>query len=758
MSLIKASTGLFENYTFIARPTRAFSSSSSGLTGALRVFQQASPSEKYTEASDSFNDENLGTALLAASSGSDVSSAISKYIELVSSSSTSPRMSKKVEVLRFEPSFGFTSDTVRKSVVKDVLYPYYRSAYPTSYWGYSNYLSLNFISGSQFGTGSALVYANPTVASQPLLTPSGAFTFEFFVKPTMRVSGTYPAGTIMHVSSSFSLSLVSGSSIDPLGKPDSFRIMLQLSQSSEISPSSVDLSLPNNTRSSPSDLIFLSDDLITFNGWHHIAVRWGGSSTDFGTGSFFIDGSRAGSFYIPSESVTRTDYAEHSKALFVGNFYEGVNSSTGSNTIEGFFNSSSASTEGFTNPYGNVVHDIPQHEMRHPLAAELHEIRIWQEFRSLSDIRSYSAVGLPSKGPSLRFYLPPVFSHESLEREVLYTPFQTITTSTDAPYATQLSFGVGGHLINAENHIRDRVSGYFPRLLNMTASVITQQNLSSLEANQFLFATASNVRKNLLILPCDNGKFYPNFLLFTTSSYTPHFGTTPGFVELDEMLGSPNDFDFENESMEEEIAGVNPTSMSGTPGNSLTIYQRTRDQSSNLVTFFDASNLFYGSKIHPGTYELADPSFTGSAGLVSFRIRDNGMGGLYRADATTPHAKWNSVGTLLYEEGIAAITSPYFGELFGKDAFSVSFRGEQPMPLLTTNIVVPAYQINSSSMPSYLPLTASDYANEVGDPIVYITRVNFHDENLNVVGRAELAQPIAKRLADKFLLKIKFDF
>ena len=98
------------------------------------------------------------------------------------------------------------------------------------------------------------------------------------------------------------------------------------------------------------------------------------------------------------------------------------------------------------------------------------------------------------------------------------------------------------------------------------------------------------------------------------------------------------------------------------------------------------------------------------------------------------------------------------GDLFGKDGYEVSFRGEQPVPLLTANVQVPAWKINSSSSPSYLPLTASDYANESGDPIVYITRVNFHDADLNVVGRAELAQPVAKRLSDKFLIKVKFDF
>ena len=198
--------------------------------------------------------------------------------------------------------------------------------------------------------------------------------------------------------------------------------------------------------------------------------------------------------------------------------------------------------------------------------------------------------------------------------------------------------------------------------------------------------------------------------------------------------------------------------MGGEITDSLAIYQRTKDQSSNLVTFFDASNLFYGGKIHPGTYELTDSNVTGSQGLLSVTLKDNGMGGLYRADATTPHAKWNSVGSLLYEEGIAVITSPYLGEMFGKDSFEVTFKGEHRVPLLTTNVTIPAFGINSSSMPSYQPLTASDYANEVGDPITYITRINFHDENLNIIAKAELAQPIAKRLADKFIIRTKFDF
>ena len=758
MSLIKASAGLFENYTFVARPSRTFSSSSSGITGSVKVFPQASTAEKITEYSDAFNDENLGTTLLAASSGTNVTNAITKYLNLVSSSSFSPRNAKEVEVIRFEPSFSYTGDSVRKDVIRNVVFPYYNTAYPSCYWGYTNYHSLNFVSGAQFTTSSCVIYANPTVNNQAFITPSGSFTFEFYVKPTMRVSGSYRAGTILHTSSSFALSIVSGSQVDDLGNPESFRIMLQLSHSANVLPSQVDLSIANNSRTFPNDLIFLSDDLITHNGWHHFAVRWGGSTIDFGSGSFFIDGAEAGDFYIPSESVTRTTYAPSSSdALFIGNFYDGPN--TGNNLVKGFFHEDTQLIEGFTNPFGGFPQTIPNHTMSHPLAAELHEIRIWQEHRDYDKILTGSREGFASDSTgSLKFHLGPHFIHDSPTREVLYTPFQSVLTSTNTPYAKEMSFGVGGHLINVENHTRELTRGYYPRMLHLTASAITQQNLSNLEANGYLYATASIARQNIFIIPCDNGKFVPNFSLLLTSSATPFFKRDPSRIELTEVLGVPKDIGFDNDSLADQIAGGTPDNLGGEITDSLAIYQRTKDQSSNLVTFFDASNLFYGGKIHPGTYELTDSNVTGSQGLLSVTLKDNGMGGLYRADATTPHAKWNSVGSLLYEEGIAVITSPYLGEMFGKDSFEVTFKGEHRVPLLTTNVTIPAFGINSSSMPSYQPLTASDYANEVGDPITYITRINFHDENLNIIAKAELAQPIAKRLADKFIIRTKFDF
>jgi len=744
MSLVKVGPGLFENYTFIARPHREFSSSSSGLTGTIKVYPQASVVEKnsskdnyiFSDSSGSLYDEINSTA-------TDISVGVLNYIDSVNSLSSSPRSSKEVKVVRFVPSPELNKDTRRKGVIKSILYPFYASAYPScAFWGNFNYLSLNFVSGSGFSSDAALAYPSPNLK----LAPNDAFTFEFYIKPTMRTAGSYNAGTILHMSSSFAISIISGSQLNPEGKPDSFKIQLQLSHSSETSPSSVDFS----NLSYPNDLIFTSSDDITFNGWHHVAIRWGGTASNFGSGSFFIDGIASGDFSIPSSSL---NYSDDSNALFIGNFYDGENA--GSNKIEGLFKSVDVLNEGFSDVFSSIE-NYPSFVMKDQLGAELHEIRIWNEFRDISLIRS-GASQSPGKDENLKFYLGPHFTHESVDRNILYSPFLSFSAiMIDTPVNTQMAFNSNGHLINAENHLRDHITGYFPRLINMTSSLQSGTPTSGMTANDYLFNDTKSIKKNLLILPCDNGKFTPDFTLLSTSSETPYFIFTNSRVDLSNIVTKITSSD----SPDWSSAYLSPDNLDGDfPAHGFSYIQSgTRDPSSNLVSIFDISNLYYGSKIHPETFSITDSNFTGSNGLLSFTLKDNGMGGLYRADATTTHAKWNAVGSLIYEEGLAVITAPYFGDLFGKDSFSMNFQGEKPVHTLTANISVPAYKINSSSMPNYLPLTASDYANESKENFVYINRVNLHDENFNIVGRADLAQSIPKRTSDKFIIRTKFDF
>ena len=83
-----------------------------------------------------------------------------------------------------------------------------------------------------------------TIENQDLnyYAPSSSFTFDFYVKPKVNLASPpgsdYKAGTILHMSSCYAISLVSGSSKGPDGHPDRFRILFQLSQSADIPPSS----------------------------------------------------------------------------------------------------------------------------------------------------------------------------------------------------------------------------------------------------------------------------------------------------------------------------------------------------------------------------------------------------------------------------------------------------------------------------------------------------------------------------------------
>ena len=75
------------------------------------------------------------------------------------------------------------------------------------------------------------------------------------------------------------------------------------------------------------------------------------------------------------------------------------------------------------------------------------------------------------------------------------------------------------------------------------------------------------------------------------------------------------------------------------------------------------------------------------------------------------------------------------------------------------NIPAKSGMINSSSNPTFLTnLTASADPNDESNGFVYLTGINIHDENLNIVMRASFAQPVVKRFEDEFLFKIKMDY
>lgn len=753
MSIIKLGPDNFERFTVIARPRRYFSSSSSGVTGSVPVFPRLSTIEKEVVSASfgitAFSEETTLSKYsdlfqTGTFSNSSVEGALAAY---TSSFTTNANRSKKMEVTRFVPPFLFDTGSLKKTAIRQNLFRYHKPKNPYADWSFTNYQCLNFFSSSTTLTSSALVYKNSNFYAGSSI--SGQFSFDFYINPRYKpsVGEEFKAGTIVQVSGTHALSLITGSHRDEDGRADKFKLQFQIgSVASNQKPSIA--SGPN---------VFTSDDnVLSHNCWHHVVVRWSSSNLS-GYGSFVVDGVEVGQFSTADLGVMLPNHS-----IVIGNYFEGLSS-----------NLQTLST--------NLLNDAPN-TFSHLLRSEIHEIKLWNKYLSDSEISYYQSNSVGATIPeSLSLYVPVLFTSQSYQGSpptVFHRIFENQSSKPSvnrdyvtqragsSPYNSLLHFNTNEIEINVENYVRDFVSGFYPRLYNLTGSTGTS-----------LYDQPKFRKRNLTILPCDNGKIQLDYGILISGSLeqrppsvgSPHSRFVNDFGTLDLSLVSLKDvipsasllfYDYDAPGFEDALgifsyASDPYTSTAGpyVPSG----YLSTRDNSSDAVVFFDSSNLFYGSRIHPGSLTLIDPSFTGSDGEISITLKDNGFGGLYRADALTPHATWAGVGTVLYDEGIAVVKSPMLAH-FGTSSYTMEMRGERPVHVMQIAVPCPAGQVNSSSNPTFQPLTASDVPSETSVGPVIITGINFHDDNLNVVARSQLAQPIVKRSEDRFLFRTKIDW
>jgi hypothetical protein len=853
MSIFKVNQTDFQSITIATNPSRYYSSSSSGITGSINVFARRSSFEKDIGLSDPdlpFNETTvygswreiantskysqleadvllLEVPPIIVKAGSLKPNIFSNFLRYesgvqkgflseVNDQATSLKKQKTLDIVRFNPPYYFTIGTLKKLAIKDNLSHYYRTAYPSAHWAYSNYHSLNFFSSSTVPTSSVLLYPNDDDGTKHLgyatgrYALSGAFSFDFYINPRYRTldsTGHFKAGTIFHLSSSYALSLITGSQKDVNGLPATFRLQLQLSHSADISPSVA------KQGGYPGNLVFLSEDnALSWNNWHHVVVRWGTNLVNHGTGSFNVDGIDKGTFVIPSGTVAPLSYLNDAMnptnpdVLCVGNYYEGRN--IGNDRLKRFFAADAAQREGLIQLDATTsINEPSSYSFKHPLQAEVHDLSIKRLYVTDADIVASSSTGL-SNTKDVSFYLPPFFvASSSIKLKVgnyggmLLTPAIEANGFPTTPFGTVMSFGVGGHYINTENFLKDFASSHFPRQLFLTASTVAIGSNPGKTANEILYSQPAVRKRNLLILPCDDGNFYPNYDLLKKESYQFAYlddleiNSGGAFIDLKKLQSESSnlqpvdtrDKSFEqidsdeNSQIIDQIGFYYQKPTGGSNGSfefylddlkyastadqfyqkqlqapTSTIY-KTRDSSSNQVVFFDISNLYYGTRILPGSFTITDSAMSGSGGSIGITIKDDGNGTLYRADSLTPHCEWNSVGTIFYNEGILAIKSPHL-YFFGANQYEMSFKGEQNLHVLRLETIAPVNHLNSSSNPTYKSLPSSLQANESDKDYVYVSGINFHDDNLNVIMKTQLAQPIMKRFSEKLLFKVKYDF
>ena len=174
-------------------------------------------------------------------------------------------------------------------------------------------------------------------------------------------------------------------------------------------------------------------------------------------------------------------------------------------------------------------------------------------------------------------------------------------------------------------------------------------------------------------------------------------------------------------------------------------------------TLFAISTQLFNKKIKRETLELKDADMSISSGL-SITFKDSNLGSLYRCDSLTSPAIWNTSGNILYNEGFISIIHPSMFN-FGQTNFSLKSFNHTNLNVFELNLPAHSGETNKSNNLSYIEdLRLDKSAFNADEDFVYITDIDLHDENLNVIASVKLAQPFAKKNSDNVLFRVKMDF
>lgn len=780
MSFIKLQPENFDTFSLALRPRAEFVSSSSGITGSVRLIERPSArlKEEIAAGAERITEFGEGTTLdfvetfrnTMITRPTERDFAARGYLNVVNSLAASRKNDIVIPVQRITQSIDFDRNSFTKSTIKNVLMPQYRSVYTDCDYSYKNYHTINFFTASTVPSDSAIIYPN----INGLYNLTSSFSVDFYINPRyLADAGTaFNAGTILHVSSSICLSLLTGSHTNANNQTDKFRLALGLKHSANISPSLINTTQANGSRTYPQDLIYVTDDnLLSHNHWHHVTVKWDANGNNR-SGSFQIDAITS-SFYYPSSSIN----GGNQNTVILGNFY------SGSETTSKFFNIASFQHEGTVRDLTGGSTDPANFTFNNPLNAEIHDFKIFNRSIKNSEILKFRSQAPDLNTSNLIFYVPPFFTNNAVlsQREFATPTLKQSAKTPRSPFNINLAFASQIFAPSTQNFLFDVKNGTAPRLYRLTASLDTTE--LDVYAVDHMFRDSAFIKNAYTILPCDNGLFTPNFDFVpsssTATSYRPYQDAGGAFdstqislrgidtnTDLSTTLGMKTVGLTGRENFISPTVYTIPTTNNGSTafayGNLTTLLSFEgstglfADTSSNLSTIYQISNLYYGNQIFPESFELSSAALTGSGGKINITLKDNGFGGLYRADAVTPAPRWATIGNLFYDEGLAIIKTPHL-YYFGKDNFSVSFNGHQNVHTYTIDAICPAGEINSSSNPSYLSFLPTNEQNETADSFVYITGINIHDDNFNVIMRANLAQPVLKRPDEEFLFRLKYD-
>jgi hypothetical protein len=181
-----------------------------------------------------------------------------------------------------------------------------------------------------------------------------------------------------------------------------------------------------------------------------------------------------------------------------------------------------------------------------------------------------------------------------------------------------------------------------------------------------------------------------------------------------------------------------------------------KDYDNYFSSIINIPIVYSNAAIKKDSLNILDDNVSGLGFKIS--VTDDGRGVLYRNDCLTKVAKWNYVGNIFYSKGLIIINNPLLYSSFDEN-FSCKFDSEAYVHVSEINIPLDIDTVNLSQNKTYSSLlrkSESDIDSE--ESFVYITEVNLHDENFNIVARSSIARPIAKSDSDRFLIRLRMDY
>jgi len=566
------------------------------------------------------------------------------------------------------------------------------------------------------------------------------------------------------------------------------------------------------------DVICTFDNPIKRDSWHRVSIIVEGTNENR-SHSIYIDGNKATGSIITTDfgkfnrSYENQDGNSNSQ-IVIGNKIQG-NVDYNEFFIEKYEDFEKYTSNGNKNePAANF--EAPFFGEAHEIVFATSRLERFPESNFLSNQLSTLSTSSLDQDINVDFYLPVLFS--SVEDQKIRTGTKLLNEGSislpDSPLevtkSTHENFVLSNDLRFPEVNITSFLCGYtfqngaapiatYPRCLGMETLSDLSTNSNYDASAQDLQEVASSITniftRNNLIRPCDNSYFNHNYREY--ESILDSMGGSSQEIKRRKHLMSSSfrnkdmtsvslkgHYDFGDFSASPYFSRFNPQDSSfclqpmyaddrlsdsaidplfdkniynkraSSPWSTLLLAE-TGFYHSNLVTIIDIPQMFYSKKIHPGTFEIVDHDIDGSNGMLTYKIKDNGLGALYRDD-TNKSSTYNKCGIILYELGIAILTHPALC-MFGRNHFTVKFRGEKDLNVLNVNAHIGKYEFNESVNSSYNSIgkIGSD-SND--NEIVMITGIEYLDENLNVVMRSNLSQPVSKREFDEILFRSRIDF